>query len=288
MSAIPYDFTKPVRLPPDWQQRLTGWYQGASVLANRAWAKQLPTPLEVSCGTVDPAYVQEGLAGLPAGVVGYRVQIAGGRLPSLLVFPRILLLQVIGLLLGDSVTAITDRELTLVEENLVDYFLVHLWLPFFREAWPGAGMVSWELSEREAHPKESRYFAGSDVLLTLHWQMRGPWGVSDGLWFFQKKGTLETLADPDLPAEEPMDEKTATLRKQAFVGNLPVRVDVVLGTTDLKLSQLSRLQIGDVVLLDQRHEEGIIAGAGSQHLFRGRVGRMGSWKAFRIESFVEK
>jgi flagellar motor switch protein FliM len=214
--------------------------------------------------------------------------IAGTCLPTLLVLPRLLLLQLIGLMLGDNVEAATDRDLTLVEENLADYFLVHLWLPFFRESWPGAHMVPWELQERDSNPQGGRFFGAADVLLNFSWQLRGPWGEASGLWFFQKKGLLDALADGAPAAKAPIDEKTAMLRKQALVGSLPMRVDFVLGTTELKLSQLSRLQVGDVVLLDQRNEEGVSAGAGNRNLFRGRIGRVGSWKAFRIESFLEK
>ena len=178
--------------------------------------------------------------------------------------------------------------MTLVEENLADYFLAHLWLPFFRESWPAADLVPWELQEREANLQSSRFFGARDVLLTLPWQIRGPWGASDGLWFFLKKGILETLSRRPAIVCAPIDDRTAALRKQALVSNLPVRLEFVLGTTELKLSQLSRLEVGDVLLLDQRKEEGVVAGAGSQRLFRGRVGRVGSWKAFRIESFLEK
>ena len=69
---------------------------------------------------------------------------------------------------------------------------------------------------------------------------------------------------------------------------MPVVLELVLGTAELKLSQLSGLQVGDVVLLDQRDQGGIIARAGGLDLFRGRAGRTGSWKAFQIQSVVEK
>jgi flagellar motor switch protein FliM len=281
----PYDFRKPVRLPVEWQHQLAGWYTSAAALATRAWVKELAS-LKVSVGAIDAAYAQDGLAALPACTLGYRVLIADGRLPTFLVLPRLLILQLISIMLGDNPAVAADRELTLVEENLADYFLVHLWLPFFRESWPGAGLVSWELKEREANPQSSRFFAPRDSLVVLPWQIHGPWGATDGWWFFQKAGILETLGDGRAPTQVPSDDKTATVRKQALVGNLPVRMEFVLGTTELNLSQLSGLQVGDLLLLDQRHEEGVSAAAGGQTLFRGRVGRIGSRKAFRIDSFV--
>ena len=42
MNPIPFDFRKPVRLPPEWHKVLMGWFQTACALAGRAWAKQLP------------------------------------------------------------------------------------------------------------------------------------------------------------------------------------------------------------------------------------------------------
>ena len=108
MIAKPYDFRKPVPLPADWHQRLAAWYQGACVLANRAWAKQLPVPVEVTLGTLDAAYAQDALARLPANVIGYRVLIAGGRLPTMLVLPRLLILH------GDRTARVVVECLTLV------------------------------------------------------------------------------------------------------------------------------------------------------------------------------
>src|SRR2546430_1497218 len=126
MSAMTYDFTKPVRLTAEWQQRLTGWFQSACTLANRAWAKQLPAGLELSLGPLDACYAQQSLSRLPATVIGYRVVIGSGQLPTLLVLPRVLLLQLVALILGDA-AAPEDREPTLVEDNLAEYFLAHYW-----------------------------------------------------------------------------------------------------------------------------------------------------------------
>ena len=72
--------------------------------------------------------------------------------------------------------------------------------------------------------------------------------------------------------------------------DLPVdlSVEVVLGSAELRLSELSSLQVGDVVLLDQRATDGVLARAGGHELFRGQAGRVGSWKAFQIDTNVKK
>lgn len=288
MNPVPYDFTKPRRLPADWLHRLARWHETARALAHRAWAKQLPVPITVSLGELDTVYAQKGLAGLPTNVLGYRVLIAGNKLPTFLVMPRLLMLRIVGMLLGESEAATEDRELTLVEENLADYFLVDFWLPYFRESWPGPSLVPWQLGERETNPQGSRFFAPRDELVTLPWQLKGPWGETDCLWFFHKQGILDALGDGQVAPQPSLDDKTAVARKQALVSSLPVQLEFVLGTTEVRLSELSRLQVGDVIMLDQRHDEGVIAGAGTHSLFRGRAGRVGSWKAFQIDERITR
>src|ERR1019366_7153912 len=107
--------------------------------------------------------------------LAYRVMVGEGRFPTLLVMPRSLMLNLVGALLGDEGNAAAgDRELTLVEENLADYFLAEYWLAAFCESWPAAHPATWVLEERETNPACSRTFGANDVLLALNWQIRGP------------------------------------------------------------------------------------------------------------------
>ena len=287
MNAVPHDFTKPARLTADWQQRLTGWFQLAFTLANKAWANQLPFPVDASLVELDVCYAQQALSTLSERAVAYRVLAADRRLATFLTLPRATLLKLIGAMLGDTDSTGTDRELTLIEENLADYFLVQYLLPYFRETWPADTLVSWELQPRESNPQSSRVYSAGDILIAMHWQLRGPWGESKGTWFVPKAGLLHELADHRAPPAETIPAAVMAARRDAIVGTIPVAIEIVVGTAEMKLSELSHLQIGDVVLLDQRPEDGLVARAGDQGLFRGKAGRLGSWKAFQIEAIDE-
>jgi len=288
MNAILHDFTKPTRLPTDWQNRLTSWFRSAVALANKSWAKELPVPLEVSVLALDVCFAHQALSRLTEAFLAYRVKVAGERVPTLFTLPRPLLLNLVGALVGEKTADAADRELTPVEENLMEYFLAKYWLTLFRETWPGSNPVSWVLEPREANPQCSKVFSPADVLVSLNWQIKGPWGESAGTWLFQKKGLLEELGGADTLTPAPIPEAQVSARRQAIISALPIAIEVVLGTAELKLSQLSRLQVGDVVVLDQRCDEGATAKAGDRNLFRGQVGRVGSCKALRIESAVER
>ena len=289
MNPKTHDFTKPARLSIAWHDRLMNWGRVALTLANKTWAKQLPVHLEAALSDWEGFYAQQALARLPDPCLAYRVMVADGRLPTLQVMPRILMLKLVGALLGDDGNAAgNDRELTLVEENLADYFLTEYWLSAFRESWPGAYPATWVLEERETNPACSRAYAPSDALLALNWQIRGPWGESSGVWLFPKKGLLLAVGGAEKPTAEAAPQSVSMANRKCVVQALPMVVQIVLGTTELKLSQLRRLQVGDVLMLDQNQEDQATARVGNRELYRGRVGRTGSWKAFQIKSLVEK
>ena len=294
MNLIPHDFTKPPRLPAAWHDRLTKWGRVALGLASKAWAKQLPIPLDARLGTLEVAYAAQALAQLPDPALAYRVMVTQSKVPTLLVMPRNLMLKLVGALVGEAGTttdkadpAASDRELTLIEENLADYFLADCWLAFFRAAWPG-DPGTWVLEEREPNPQCSRTFPRGEALLTLQWTIVGPWGESNGVWLFPKKKLLVALGDAADAVPEPNAEATSAARRDAVVQALPLVLQIVLGTTQVELSQLSRLQVGDVLRLDHGSDDGTVARIGNHNLFRGQAGRNGARKAFQIKAIVEK
>lgn len=283
MTIAPHDFTKPTRLSVDWHNRLTSWWRVALALANKAWTKQLPAPLEATLQGLDVTYARPVLAKATDDTLAYRIKL-GDRAISFVTMPRRLMLNLVGLMLGDS-SAAGDRELTLIEEKLGDYFLLNHWLNFFRDSWPGPAGVPWVLDGRELNFGCTRLLADTDVLLAMSWRISGAWGDTDGAWYFPKS-LLDLLGNAS--AADLVPETEIAARRQAIVQNLGLTMEVVLGSAELSLSDLTSLQVGDVVMLNQGAGDAAIARAGGQDLFRGQAGRQGSWRAFQIESTIAK
>jgi flagellar motor switch protein FliM len=289
MNPKPHDFTKPARLSAVWHERLLSWSRAALVLANKTWAKQLPLRLEAEVSDWEGLYGQQALSQLPEPFLAYRVMVGESRFPTLLVMPRKLMLNLVGAMLGDEENATSiDRELTLVEENLGDYFLTEYWLSAFRESWPAAHPATWVLEERETNPATSRTYGANEVLMSLNWKIRGSWGETNGVWLFPRKGLLSALGNTEKTTDDLVTQPVPADRRESVVQALPMVVQVVLGTTELKLSELRLLQVGDVLMLDESNENQAVAHVGSRALYRGRVGRSGTWKAFQIKSILEK
>jgi len=284
MTIRAYNFAKPPRLVGDWNQRLTGWFSAALHLAAKGWPRDLPFALEAHTLELDTFRCADALARLPDGQAGYRIVIAGNRLPTLLVLPRPLLLALVGGLLGETGEQLPeDRELTPVEQSLAEYFLQNLWVPFFKETWPSAVQVIWEWPQPEPNPQCSRVVPSDASVVVFTCVLRGPFGEQTCSWLFPKKGLAELLgaAEPDAP---PAD--AATARVETLVRNLPLDFVVVLSRVEISLAQLAELQVGDVILLHQRVGEPLAAQVGDETKFLGWAGRSGSSTAFRIESVI--
>ncbi len=289
MNPKPHDFRKPAPLAAAGRDRLANWTRLALTQQNKAWAKQLPVRLEAELVHWDGLYAQQALARLPEPCLAYRVTVGDGRLPTLLVLPRGLMLNLVAALLGDDANAEAgERELTLVEEGLADYFLTEYWLSAFRETWPNGPTSSWVLEGSEANPARTRIFAADEVLQAFTWQISGPWGEASSVWLFPEKGLLSALGAGDKSADAPASQPLTPARRASIVQALPMVVQIILGTAELKLSQLRRLQVGDVLMLDQNHEDQAVVRVGNHELYRGRAGRTGACKAFQIKSLLEK
>ncbi len=287
MIPEPHDFTKPAPLAPDWHARISSWLRLAIGLASKAWAKELPTPIEASLGNIETCWASAGLAVLTDTMIGYHVQIAGPRLPTFLVFPRASLIKIVGLLLGESEGEVKDREFTMVEEKLAEYFLSQMWLKYFRETWPGTEIVTWSLAESESNPGCSRIFSADENLIRTTWHVKGTWGTTDAIWLWPRKQLCVLLGGAAEFAGDAISPEILAARREGLVHALPVSLEVELGTAQVRLSELSNLRVGDVILLDQRVEEQVVIRTGGHTLFRGRPGRIGSRIALRIESKKE-
>src|SRR5207248_3298511 len=141
MNLTRHDFAKPTRLSAAWHHRLNAWWKVALTVGNKTLAKQLPFPLETALVELDVCYARQALTGITENTLVYKIML-GDRLLTLLVMPRTLMLNLVGLLLGDNAAA-DDREMTLIEEKLGEFFLLNHWLNFFRDTWPGAPSPGW-------------------------------------------------------------------------------------------------------------------------------------------------
>jgi flagellar motor switch protein FliM len=287
MTLAAPTFARPERLAPFWHSKLMGWGKSALALAAKSWPKSMPFELSAEIQAVETAKAEPALKNLPDGSFGFRIHLGPEKIPTLWIVQRSLALSLISGLLGEAeIGEKPERDLTLVEDSLADYFVQASWTPFFKESWPSLEETSWEVGPREPNPQVTRLFAPADPLVVFSFEFKGPFGAKPSYWLFPQKG-LMSLLDHDEPTPERAPVHVGN-QLEALVRNLPLDVTVILGTVEVPLAQLANLQRGDVILLEQRISEPLAAYLGDKPFFRGWPTRTGSYQAFAIDSLLDQ
>lgn len=288
MSVEVYDFRRPGRLAGDLEKRLSTWLRNACKLASERLSHNLPSPVVAELRSIETFQAPAALARISQAVVSYRVAVDKKAVTTLLVMQRPLVLALVAGIVGDPVAALPgDRDLTPVEESLCEFLLEHVLLPAMQETWPGTQTVGIHLEQREANPKYARIFAPSDSVVVPSFILRGPFGEQEWSWILPQNPLLPLFASDQEPLPEVSAEPAGRAQMEPLVRNLPVEISVILGSVDLPLSQLSQLRPGDLIVLNQRVSEPLLAAIASGKQMRVWPGRIGSQRAVRIESAME-
>jgi flagellar motor switch protein FliM len=289
MTAQPYDFRRPTRLPAAVQQLGERWLLAACTLVTkRAVAAGLKpshnTPVEYTLQGLDTSRFRDVLAALPDTAIAYLLRGPRPDWVGLLIWPRPLLLA-----LGEGLTGVLpdklpeERALTVVELSLADYLVQELFLGPLRDTWPGQELPSLEVGPRDLGVKWSRFFPAERVLAESVLIVRGPFGEQ----------TCRLLLPPEaLPGAEAQGEgpSAAELRErlEGLVRTVPVDVTVTLGRAELPLSQLGKLKVDDVIVLGQRVRDPLVVAVAGRDKFQAWPGRVGSHQACQIASYLDR
>lgn len=289
-KAIPYDFARPGRLASELEHRLKRWLKAAFSLGAKKWGKSLPFAIEMSVGQLSSFPTSAALERVAENALGFRIGSRPDLGTSLVALPRPLFLGLIAGLLGETpATLPADRDLTVVEEALAEHLLQILWFPVLQEAWPDAEPMTFFLLQKEANPRYSRAFLQEQPIVVCSIQLKGPFGEQEWLWLMPQKSLAARLLSPTAPAEETatISGKPPRERLENVVRDLAMEFVVSLGALELPLSEISQLRPGDVVVLNQRCAEPLLATVDGKKKFMGWPGRNGVRQAFQIQTLLE-
>jgi flagellar motor switch protein FliM len=284
MTPTPHNFAGPVKLPAVWQSRLGRWFRSALALGDRSCARELAFPVTSEFRGVEQVDPGDLLARLGDGSVGFRLLVGPEQFPSILIFPRPLLLALNSGFLGEIPTAMpADRDLTVVEQSLTEHFLIAHWFPGFKTTWPGSTHAYFQQGPAEPLAQCARVLAADKEAVAFSWGIKTPFGETVAYWVFRRKG----FSVPFGLEDEKSAPATESVPMESLVHALPVELVIDLGSIELPLSRLSQLQVGDVIMLNRRIDEPIVAQVGETPKFLGWASRSGALKAFRIHSMTE-
>ncbi len=207
----------------------------------------------------------------------------------ILEFNPSLIFPIIDRLLGGHGLAIAKaRELTEIEQKLVAK-IVDLVLGTLVRAWRHLADFSWKLVAQENDPQIVQIVTGSEIVLALTFEL-AVGDISGTMTLCLPVVVIEPLlekvgAEYTFYGSRPRHrglQQTATVEENVLRAN--ARVEVYMAGSTISVRDLLRLQVGDIVRLDNSvHEESCITlSVCGKPKFVAKQGRIGNRQAIQI------
>jgi hypothetical protein len=275
-----FDFRKPPPGELEWQT--TEWLAEAARQASISWSKLLTFKADPIAGGVVPTTAGDGMAELPTNAVGFPV--TGYEASDdgfLLSIPRPLVLTLLAGLMNEVVTQITpDRDLTSMESSLCGYLVRELFLNPLEAAWPIPQPPKW-VAGAGGQPRNVWRVAAADPALLATFLIVTPFGEQPVHMLFMRSVRLLRLADPPPMKASPL-VPAERQHIESLVREMTIDLEVSLGSAELTLYDLAKLQSGDVVVLRQKVSEPLVAAVGGTPKFRVWPGAVGGRQAVQV------
>lgn len=148
------------------------------------------------------------------------------------------------------------------------------------DGWMGEEEVVVTANGLEKDPRKTRIFRAKDLVTKTSIEIELKAGVVTLHWLMPKQKTcdlLETTIDRRRGGEpvRPSSE---------MVGTLPIEVVTVLGKTTIPMMELSKMTVGQLIMLDQRIDQPVTAYVNDSPFYGCWPGRIGKKQALEITS----
>ena len=286
MTIQPHDFSRPPRLHPDHKAKLVQWLGQANLLLVEMLAA-MSVPVEIrleDCSTEWPTdYVRDW----SERSLAFQVNLAGCNARSMFAIPNPLAQVLIGCLLGEQPTELpAERDLTPAESS-VGEFLISTVLGSLTEAWSGDTPLELRVGEREANLRRTKTFKATEPIAICRSTIQTAAGATACCWMLSNE-YLTHLFGATERTRSPAPDAPTRVQLEALVRGMTTEVAIRLGGVQLTAPQLAKLQVGDLVVLDQRVSEPLRATIGDEPRYLGWPGRVGDRQAYVIESEMSR
>lgn len=285
MNIQEYDFREPGRLADEVRQCQLSWQKGLFALLMQRWREELPYEMKLVPGTVIIHRPAEAVRLLPQPALGFKFAVGQTGTPTVIVLSRRTALALAMGLLGDSGEELPeDRDLTSVEQSLVEV-IVQEFCAALRQAWPYDEQFHCRVLNVEQQPDRMRLIGPDESLIVSQFEVAGPFGAEKACWLLPQDGLRQLLAH-HMPDRTKVDAE-ARPKLETLVRGVSVGMRVQLGRANLHFSDLANVRIGDLIMLDQKVIEPLVAEIDGRGKFIGWPACVGARQAFQIDSLWE-
>ncbi len=284
-----YDFRSPDKFSKEQIRTLALMHENFARIAQTALSAQLRTALQLQLVSTEQLPYQQFHRSLGDPVVLGVLNMAplpGNALLDL--EPRLVFALVDRLLGGPGISLDLRRSLTEIEASMLRR-LLGIFLDSLTEAWRNVGQVRASLESLETNPLFAQFLPPGEMVVVLGFRCQ--MGKTEGSLRLCLPYSLLEPVLPYLTARYWMlRQAKGESSPQQMAENLhPVKVpiSVELGRKKLRIGDLLRLKVGDVVVLERKTGEPLDVLVRQRLKFRARPGRLGRFLAVEILERVE-
>ncbi len=190
--------------------------------------------------------------------------------------------EIVTELLGMSPMAeAAKRPLTNLELVLVNTFFEAIAISV-RVGWLGTDSLTGSVESTMVNPKRVRLCRGKDLVITGSLQIQLDRADVTLHWVSKKEdlsGLLEQVSDRRLAVGEGNDPREV-------VDLLPIEIIGVLGEAQVSMRRLANMAVGDIVKLNQRIDQPIVASVAGKPFFECWPGKIGKTVGLEVASCI--
>ncbi|GAB4257869.1 MAG: flagellar motor switch protein FliM [Deferrisomatales bacterium] len=284
-KADRYDFKRPNRISKNILQSLHFLHERYSRNLALNLSAYLRTLTDIVLLSVDQLSYAEFLMSLPETtcINTVRIEPQGGTL-AFEVNPTLVFSIIEKLMGGSSETPTVNREITLIEQNLVEGF-VQMALDDLQEAWNAIGRTRFVLERQETSPQLVQIVAPNEIVVVVVFEVKI--GQSSGMMNFcipavyLEPFSTELRRESRTAVSNPMGPEDYR-RIDEVLANAEARMQVNLGEGKMPIRDLLRLRIGDVVPLGRDTQAPVTVRVAGIPKFRAVFGARKGKRAAKI------
>lgn len=287
-SVSPIDLLTPNRISTEQLKRFVIMFEDCAKAIGATMSEQLRYPIHCDCVGVDQTRFANWVPVTADDTAIYVLSAPPLDIPIFFSVTNDLLYGWVDRVLGgNGQVEEVPAEFSEAEFAVADGFLGPI---FDRLVVAMEGLTKMEISieDRFTNPSRVHLLPAQDVVLSVHFQAGSELLLGD-LRLCIAYSSLLPFIDSLGAGPERFTQAPGSMRHVLAETMQPVDVNVSieLGAAELTLRDLMSLRVGDIVKLDQRAGDPMIAPVEGVPKFAGRVGTVGSRLGFRIESVLE-
>lgn len=292
-AVRPYDFRRPNKFSKEHLRTLEMLHQHFARLLSSFLSGYLHVSVNVEVASVGQMIFEEFTRSLPTPSIMIIFGFKPLEGPAILEINGQAIYPMIDLLFGGPGTSVvSEREPTDIELTVIRRLGARI-LENLGTSWQDFSPLTPEVQAIETNPRMQQFYAPNEVVALITFAI----SIND-----EEKGLMNLclpylLLEPlisQLSVRQQFVRRVGASRPedvrwlQHWLGFSSVNLTVVLGESEITVKDLLGLQIGDVLVLDRRHDQDLPLYIEDECKFYVQAGRVGENLAVQVTALVER